>query len=147
MIIRNAKIKDSETIAKNNVMLADEAEGEKLSYDKALEGVKSVISDLQKGFYIVAEENQKIIGELFITYEWSDWFNHNCWWVQSVYVDKAHRGKEVFKDLLDYVKQLSIENDVKSLKLYVYNKNEKAIKAYEKNGMKRKPHYIYEMKY
>lgn len=146
MNIRYAKEEDAEVIAKNNVLLSKESENKEIIFETTLEGVKSVIRDIEKGFYIVVEEDEKILGELFITYEWSDWRNYNTWWIQSVYVEKNYRGGGVFKKMLEHVKNLSVENNVKNLKLYVHNENKKAIRAYEKNHMVKKPYYIYEIK-
>ena len=73
MKIRNADIKDSKSIVENNLKLAKESENRIISYRTVLDGVRRVLSDGQKGFYLVAEENNEIIGQMMITYEWSDW--------------------------------------------------------------------------
>ena len=73
MLIRKAISKDAEKIARNNVLLAKESENTDIEYEKTLEGVKSLINDEMKGFYLVAEENGEIIGQVMVTYEWSDW--------------------------------------------------------------------------
>jgi len=73
MLIRKAISKDAEKIARNNVLLAKESENTDIEYEKTLEGVKSLINDEMKGFYLVAEENGEVIGQVMVTYEWSDW--------------------------------------------------------------------------
>ena len=55
MNIRIADINDARDIAENNVKLAYESEGMKVSYETSLKGVKGVLTDKNKGFYIVAE--------------------------------------------------------------------------------------------
>ena len=145
MIIRKANINDAEVIAENNVKLAYESEGLKISYETTLEGVKSVLSDPTKGFYLVAEKDNEIIGELMITFEWSDWRSKNIWWIQSVYIDKRWRRKGIFRKLVEEIKKMAVENNVDLLRLYSYNKNERAISAYRKLGMKEKPYVIYEI--
>ena len=57
MKIRMANIDDAEQITKNNVLLAKESENLTIEYKTAFEGVKAVLSDKKKGFYLVAEEN------------------------------------------------------------------------------------------
>jgi len=145
MIIRKANINDAEVIAENNVKLAYESEGLKISYETTLEGVKSVLSDPTKGFYLVAEKDNEIIGELMITFEWSDWRSKNMWWIQSVYVKESWRRKNVFKILVEKTKKIAIENDVSIIKLYVHSENKKAITAYNRVGMKKTPYEVYEL--
>ena len=145
MQIGYAKVSDADDIAKNTVLLAKESENENINYDKAFDGVRSVISDKSKGFFIVAKENDFIIGQLMITYEWSDWNNKNMWWIQSVYVDKSFRRKGVFSKLFEYVKRLADKNNVDVIRLYVYNKNNSAIKTYERLDMVNKPYKIYQI--
>ena len=47
---------------------------------------------------MVAEQEQpdarRLLGQLMITYEWSDWRNGAFWWIQSVYVVPPGDGKE-----------------------------------------------------
>ena len=144
MIARPGNIKDADKIAENNVLLARESEKEVISYKTTRLGVESVLNDPEKGFYIIAEENNEIIGQLMITFEWSDWRNTNIWWLQSVYVNKSHRKKGVFKRLIEETKQLAIEKDIHILRLYVHIDNKKAIKAYKNIDMKKKPYDIFE---
>lgn len=106
MLIRFARIDDAEKIAKNNVALAIESEGAKIDYEITFEGVKEVIKDENKGFYIVAEENGEIIGQLMVTYEWSDWKAEMIWWLQSIYVKPEWRRKGVMKAMLKKVLEI-----------------------------------------
>ena len=144
MEIRKAKPKDSKIIANFNVLLAKESENENIQYKKTLNAVKKLISNENKGFYLVASENNKIIGQLMITFEFSDWNNEDFWWIQSVYVDKNFRKKGVFKNLLEKVKNLAQKNNVSKIRLYVYNKNNKAIKTYKALDMRKKDYIIFE---
>ena len=51
----------------------------------------------------VAELNGEVIGQLMLTYEWSDWRNGMVWWFQSVYVMAEWRGRGVFTALFRHV--------------------------------------------
>jgi ribosomal protein S18 acetylase RimI-like enzyme len=146
MIIRKAIIDDAESIAKNNVVLANESESQKISYETTLNGVKSLINNPNRGFYIVAENNSNIIGQLMITFEWSDWQNKNIWWLQSIYVKDIFRYKGVFKKLLQQIKKLALENDVSLLRLYVFKENKSAINVYKKLGFKKSFYHFFENK-
>lgn len=144
MLIRRAKLEDAETIAKNNVILAKESENLKVDFETTFEGVKAVISNSNKGFYLVAEEDSTILGEVLVTYEWSDWKNKNMWWVQSAYVYKNYRRKSIFSKLFDEVKKLAKVEGVKLMRLYVYKKNFNAINVYNHLSMDEKSYIIFE---
>ncbi|MBI3788680.1 MAG: GNAT family N-acetyltransferase, partial [Ignavibacteriales bacterium] len=88
----------------------------------------------------------RIVGQLMITYEWSDWRNGNFWWIQSVYVEHDARSQGVFKALYDHVYKLAKNrNDVCGFRLYVEEKNVRAKKTYESLGMKKTHYEMYEI--
>lgn len=145
MKIRVAKIGDAETIARQNIFLAKESEHIRLNPKTVLSGVKALLSDKKKGFYLVAEENNSIIGQLMITFEWSDWRNKPIWWVQSVYVQKEWRKKGVFTKLLHYIQQKARRHGVMFLRLYMHKHNKSALKVYEKTGWKQDPYIVYHL--
>ena len=39
---------------------------------------------------------RRVVGQLQVTLEWSDWRNGWFWWIQSVYVRADHRGTGSF---------------------------------------------------
>ena len=145
MKISYANIDDAKEIANNTVLLAKESENEIVNFETAIEGVKSVITDKSKGFFVVAKENSMIIGQLMITYEWSDWKNKNMWWIQSVYINKSFRRKGAFSKLFEYVKNLAKKNNVDIIRLYVFHQNNSAIKTYEALDMIEKPYRIFQI--
>lgn len=144
MNVRHATIEDMKTISDNNIQMAQESEGVILPNNVAQNAVKSLINDETKGFYLVAEEKNQIIGQLMITYEWSDWRDSTIWWIQSVFVTPAHRKKGVFKQLYETVQTLAKENNIHLIRLYVHTENTSAIKVYEAIGMKQKSYRIFE---
>jgi GNAT superfamily N-acetyltransferase len=145
MKIRIATIEDTEAITNQNISLAKESENILLNPETVLLGVKALLSDNNKGFYVVAEENDTIIGQLMITCEWSDWRNKPIWWVQSVYVQKEWRNKGVFTKLLDYIQQDAHRRGVAFLRLYMFKQNKSAQKVYEKIGWKQEQYAIYRL--
>ena len=145
MIILKATVEDARLIAQNNMCLAKESEGERLDYDTALYGANELLKDEQKGFYLVAKVKIEIIGQLMITYEWSDWRNQNIWWVQSVYVSKDHRQKGVFASLLQEVKKRALKQKVSLLRLYVHKNNNQAITVYEHSNWQKKSYQYYSL--
>jgi ribosomal protein S18 acetylase RimI-like enzyme len=83
-----------------------------------------------------------VIGQIMVTYEWSDWRNGTMWWIQSVYVHPDHRRQGVFSALYHHVESLARARDnVCGLRLYVEEQNERAQATYLALGMN-KPGYL-----
>ncbi len=140
--IRDAHATDDATIARFNREMALETEGRKLSPQRVLRGVLALLADPAKGAYFVAEsDGGQVIGQLLITYEWSDWRNGNFWWIQSVFVTSSWRGRGVFKALHAHIERLARKRkDVCGVRLYVDAHNTKAKEVYARLGL-RATHY------
>jgi GNAT superfamily N-acetyltransferase len=143
MKIRCATIQDAEVITTQNIALAKESENLDIPKQMVSAGVKALIADRNKGFYLVAEQNNNIIGQVMITVEWSDWRNKPIWWVQSVYVQKEWRKKKVLTQLFTVLQKQARSNGVAMLRLYVHHNNTSALQAYEKLGWKQEPYKVY----
>jgi len=140
--IRAAEQADGDIIATFNIHMALETEGKELPDDIIGPGVKALLKDRAKGRYWVAEVDGRAIGQLMVTYEWSDWRNGIIWWIQSVYVHPDWRRKGVFRALYSHVESLAAaEPSVIGLRLYVEENNNKAQQTYEVLGMTR-PGYV-----
>lgn len=136
-----ARPEDREVIADFNQAMARETENKVLDRPTLLAGVQAVFDNADLGFYLVARDTRSdsdgsVIGCLLITTEWSDWRNGLFWWIQSVYVDPAYRGKGVFSALYAHVRQTARSRpDVCGLRLYVEKENERAHRTYLRLGM------------
>lgn len=145
MKIRKAEVKDAVALVEFNRMMALETEGKQLETAKLSPGVEAVFGDDQKGFYVVAENDDRIIGGLMVTFEWSDWRNAWFWWIQSVYVLPDSRGSGVYASMYEYIKQIAKEKgNVCGFRLYVENDNLIAQKVYEKLGMTQSHYLMFE---
>lgn len=134
--IRDATHADLETIVRFNAALASESEGLTLDPHTLTEGVREALRDPSRARYFVAEVGGVIAGQIMITTEWSDWRNGFFWWIQSVYVDPAHRRRGVFRALHNHIReQARRQLDVCGLRLYVHHDNVRAIETYKKLGM------------
>jgi GNAT superfamily N-acetyltransferase len=142
LLVRPATAADVICIARHNQSMAWETESIDLDYDQAMEGVRTVIEDPTLGFYLVAELGKKVVGSLFVTYEWSDWRNGMRWWLQSIYVQPEFRRQGVFSGMLDHVRSLGAREHILGLMLYVVETNEGALKAYDKLQFKLRPYRI-----
>jgi ribosomal protein S18 acetylase RimI-like enzyme len=134
--IRDATPDDADIIANCNSNLAFETEGEGLAPGIVGPGVAAVLADASKGRYWVAEADGRVVGQIMVTYEWSDWRNGMIWWIQSVYVDSEYRRGGVFSALYRHVESLARNDpDVSGVRLYVNSRNERAQRTYESLGM------------
>ena len=87
----------------------------------------------------------ELVGQLLVTYEWSDWRNGNFWWLQSVYVHPEFRSRGVFKSLFAHaLEQAQKTTQVCGFRLYVDDHNSKAQDVYHRLGLKKTDYQILE---
>jgi GNAT superfamily N-acetyltransferase len=147
MQIRKAIKEDIDALIGFNEAMALETEDKRLPTATLRKGVEAVFDDPQKGFYLVAEDEGRVIGGLMVTYEWSDWRNAWFWWIQSVYVNSDYRGKRIYSQLYDFVKkEAASAGNVCGFRLYVEKENAHAQRVYEKVGMEETYYLMYEEK-
>ena len=144
--IRRAKVTDIDTIVDFNAAMGRETENVILPRQRLKSGVTAIFEDSTKGFYIMAECDGKVVGQIMINYEWSDWRNATFWWVQSVYVLPGYRRAGGFRSLFEHIKHMA-ENasNVCGFRLYVEKNNHLAKQAYEGLGMEESHYELYEM--
>ena len=145
MEIRLAKGSDADELVAFNQAMALETEGKTLDPGKIAPGVAAVFGDEKKGFYVVAEQDDKIVGGLMVTYEWSDWRNAWFWWIQSVYILPEARGTRLYSRMYEFVKARAAETgNVCGFRLYVETENIHAQSVYDAVGMSRSHYLMYE---
>lgn len=136
MNIRRAKVEEAQFIIDFQIDMAQETENVVLDRNIITPGVKAVFEDESKGWYFVAEVDGVIAGSLLITFEWSDWRNAMILWIQSVFVNKAYRGRGVYRALYGHIQQIvNGSDDYVGIRLYVDKTNTDALQVYEKLGM------------
>lgn len=135
LAIRRATPADVAIVTDYNYRLAEESEDKKLDRAILTEGVRQALADEHKCRYFLGEEDGEVLGQMMVTYEWSDWRNGWIWWIQSVYVRADARRKGVFKALYDHVAQTARQQGVVALRLYVDQGNDGARKTYARLGM------------
>ena len=135
---------DIDSITQFQVDMALESEGAVLDSDKVLRGVTAAMNDSEKGTYLVARNEGETVASLMITREWSDWNAEWYWWVQSVYVKPAHRGRGMFRAMYSKVKDMATQKGVSQVRLYVDKTNLSARKVYERVGMQECHYLMYE---
>lgn len=147
MNIRLAHRDDVDALVEFNHAMAMETEGKGLDRDILRPGVEAVFSDQNKGFYVVAGDNDVIVAGLMVTFEWSDWRNAWFWWIQSVYIKPEARGQKLYRQMYEFVKKLARDSgDVCGFRLYVESDNLHAQTVYETVGMSGSHYRMYEEK-
>jgi GNAT superfamily N-acetyltransferase len=136
LTLRDARPDDLDFIVRGNAEMARETEGIELEPGLVGPGVLAVLRDSSLGRYFIAESAGRPVGQIMLTLEWSDWRNGVFWWIQSVFVDPAHRRQGVFSSLFRHVSDLARASpDVCGLRLYVDRSNSRARDIYEHLGL------------
>ena len=156
--IRAATLDDAPIISQYNIQMAKETENVELDPDTILKGCQAILRQENvsgeakhgaisgrnpRGFYLVAASTHQsvdgdvelVLGQLMVTYEWSDWRNVYIWWIQSVYVVPEHRGQGIFTALYHHVRRMCQDEGAGGLRLYADNDNVNAQKTYMRLGM------------
>ena len=146
--VRGAVEGDIRAIAGFNRAMAVETEGKELEPAVVLEGVTAIVRRRELGFYLVAEVEAEVVGQLMITTEWSDWRNGFFWWIQSVYVKPQFRRVGVYSRLYERVREMAqAAGDVRGIRLYVAKENVGAQRVYERLGMGDSGYLMYEVEF
>jgi len=145
--VREAAASDAQVIARFNASMARETEGITLEWERVAAGVRAVFEKPERGWYLVAEDERgQVVGQLMVTYEWSDWRNGVFWWIQSVYVAPEARGRGVYKTLYGHLlRRAESDGGVCGIRLYVEKHNERARGVYTSAGMKPAEYDMYEV--
>ncbi|MBC76729.1 MAG: GNAT family N-acetyltransferase [Halobacteriovoraceae bacterium] len=143
--IHSATPEDLGIIVQAQLDMALETENLALDKSRVQKGVKAVFEDPKKGKYYKATVDGEFAGCLLTTFEWSDWRNSYCLWIQSVFVPKNQRGRGVFKSFYLYLKDMvKSDSDLCGLRLYVDKTNKDAQKVYQKVNMSNEHYELFE---
>ena len=148
--IRTGALSDIEAIAQFNIDMARETESLNLNPAVITAGVRGMIENPSRGFYLVVDavngNGEKVIAaSLMVTTEWSDWRNGLLWWIQSVYVLPEWRRHGLYRAMYQRVKELSETADnVCGFRLYVEKDNINAQKTYSALGMEATHYLLFE---
>ncbi|MDF0652669.1 MAG: GNAT family N-acetyltransferase [Nitrospira sp. LK265] len=147
--IRPASQDDLDTIVMFNAAMALETEHRQLDLATLRQGALALLQSPGYGFYIVAalpgDKGYKPVGQLMITYEWSDWRNGAFWWIQSVYVEPPQRGLGVFRAMHDHILvRARADPRVCGIRLYVERENRRAQTVYQRVGLAPSVYTVFE---
>jgi ribosomal protein S18 acetylase RimI-like enzyme len=142
--IRSAGSDDAAIIADYNAAMALETEHKQLDAALLRAGVERAIAQPEGARYFLAEIDRRVVGQLMITFEWSDWRNGMFWWIQSVYVHPDFRSRGIFKELYRHVERLARQAGACGLRLYVERENRAAQEVYQRLGMRDAGYAVFE---
>lgn len=138
--LREAVPADAATVTRFNIACARESEALELDPARARAGAEAALADPARARYYLAEDGSGPLGQIMITFEWSDWRNAWLWWLQSVYVESGARRRGVFTALLRHVEAQARDAGAAALRLYVDLGNATAERTYLGAGFAR-AHY------
>ena len=143
--IRLAREEDVPGLVRFNHEMARETEGKDLDIEILSAGVSGILAEPSRGFYLVAEDDECVVGALMVTFEWSDWRNGTFWWLQSVYVLPAWRQRGVFSALYQTLREGALADPTGiGLRLYVERDNARAQRTYAALGMRETDYRLFE---
>ncbi|MCC7112405.1 MAG: GNAT family N-acetyltransferase [Deltaproteobacteria bacterium] len=138
MRIRDARPADAEAIIDFNARMAQETEAKVLDRAVLGAGVRRLLGDGTLGrYWLAVSDDDAPLGQLMVTYEWSDWRNGPLWWIQSVYVREDARRHGVYRALHGHCVAEARRAGAVGLRLYVEPNNARAIATYGRLGMKK----------
>lgn len=133
MLVRKAELKDLPTLVDFIAAEFMEAEGSTNVPDTLENGIRRALIDNSVALYwVLLNEQNRLVGSVSVLQEWSDWHAGYYWWIQSLYIRPADRGKGYLCLLLNAVKSEMKRQNGLELRLYVDADNQAAIKAYQK---------------
>lgn len=145
VIVRLASPNDVQVVAEYNAALAKESENRELHLPTLTTGVGQALSNPAYGRYYLAEVDGNVIGQVLLTFEWSDWRNGQFWWIQSVYVHPNFRRGGVFRALYQFLREEAKKDPVVcGLRLYVEEDNARAKQTYKAMGMQPTGYELFE---
>jgi len=139
--LNSGDVKELELISKQTYFNAFSAENSPENMQAYLESSlseKKLLKELREAnseFYF-ADINHKTIGYFKINFgdAQTDLHDQNALELERIYVIKEFQGKKIGQKLLDEVLGIAKENQMDYLWLGVWEKNERAIRFYERNG-------------
>ena len=142
--VRPAGAEDLEALVAGNKALAEETERVRLDAPTLRQGIAALLESRAPGRYFVAELDGRVVGQLLVTFEWSDWRNRMVWWIQSVYVVPDARNRGVLRTLYNVARQEALAAGAGGLRLYVDTTNTRAQAVYAALGMNGDHYRVFE---
>jgi ribosomal protein S18 acetylase RimI-like enzyme len=133
--VRAALREDIDTLVAFTLAEAREAEGAALDPARARRGVEGAFDDPPLARYWVAmAADGGVVASSSVVAEWSNFHGGFYWWIQSFFIQPAHRGRGVAELLLDHLRSAAQAAGALELRLYAHASNERALRVYRRYG-------------
>jgi ribosomal protein S18 acetylase RimI-like enzyme len=132
--IRPATPDDIDVLVGFTLAEARDAERRTLDVEGARRGVRGAFASPPRATYWVAQTGGRVVGSTSVVTEWSNFLGGDFWWVQSLYILPEHRGQGLVDQLLAHLSAQAVAAGALDLRLYGYNTNERALRAYQRCG-------------
>ncbi|WP_338093170.1 GNAT family N-acetyltransferase [Metallibacterium scheffleri] len=147
LLIRDATSGDHAFLVDCAAAMALETEHKQLDPARLAHGVRTLLAQPARGFYLIAERAGTRAGTLMVTYEWSDWRGGDFCWIQSVYVLPEARRGGVYRALHAATQARARNAGAVGLRLYVEQDNTHAQRTYAALGMQRTTYAMFEQEF
>jgi diamine N-acetyltransferase len=100
-----------------------------------IENLEAELANKNSQFYFAKIDNETVgYFKINVGSAQTEDLDPNALELQRIYILENHQGKKIGNAILAEVEQLATEQNIKSIWLGVWDRNEKAIAFYEKNG-------------
>ncbi|MGE0813194.1 MAG: GNAT family N-acetyltransferase [Vicinamibacterales bacterium] len=140
--IRPATPADIQDLVAFTLSEALDAEGRTLSRTDVQRGVEGAFAVPARARYWVVELRGAVVASASIVTEWSNFRGGDYWWIQSLYILPEHRGSGLVDVMLRHLVQEAKATGAIDLRLYGYNTNARALRAYQRFGFREAPYLI-----
>ena len=140
--IRPAEVGDSPSLVSFTIAEALDAERRSLIRTDVQRGVAGAFLTPPKARYWVVESHGTLVGSCSIVTEWSNFRGGDYWWIQSLYIAPEHRGTGLVNTMLQHLAREAKAGGALDLRLYGYNTNARALRAYQRFGFRESPYLI-----
>lgn len=141
--IRAASPADLDTLVEFTQREAAEAEGVALDPADVARGVGAAFLSPPLSTYWVAEAaDGRVVASASVVKEWSNFRGGHYWWIQSLFVDPAHRGSGLVDRLLAHLTDAAAEGGALDLRLYARASNHRALHVYRRCGFETAPYAL-----
>lgn len=148
LAIRVGNDSDHEALVTSAISMIKEADGRELERDGVSSGVTKILSNSERGFYVVAEMDGEVVGSMLVTRTWIDLADGCWWWIHCLHVRHTARKQGVFRKMYEFItERAKLDPDVVGLRLLVHETNADARQAYDQLGMELIPLVPYQKKW
>ncbi len=141
-LIRPATPADSDTLVVFTMSEALDAERRNLNRAEVQRGVAGAFDSPPKARYWVVETGGQVVACASVVTEWSNFRGGDYWWIQSLYILPEHRGHGLVDTILQHLVSEAKAARAIDLRLYGYNTNARALRAYQRFGFREAPYLI-----